>query len=257
MLKKRIIPKLIVNKVYGTPGEYSAFVSYKYNVYSKIGSLDSQLKIFESNRVDELLIINADKTMNPISKSFLSYISSAISGLKTPVTVGGGIASIEDAENLVTSGTDKLLIGLNRANLRLINDVASKFGSQAVIGSYDYFVRGSKFALRGKEEELFGLESFVSMASDAQSAGIGEVLLNCIDNDGSKNGFELKVVSAFHTNLNLPIIVTSGAGKPEHFVDAFEAGVDGVSAGTYFSKLDQSPLQLRSRLLNQGIQLRK
>lgn len=257
MLKKRIIPKVIVNKVHGMPGEYSAFVSYKYNDYSKIGSLGSQLRIFESNRVDELLIINADRTMNPISKSFLSYISSAISGLKTPVAAGGGIESIEDAQNLVTSGADKLLIGLNRANLPLINDVANKFGSQAVIGSYDYYVRESEFVLRGKEKELFGLESFVSMASEAQSAGIGEVLLNCIDNDGSKNGFELKVVSAFHLNLNLPIVVTSGAGKSEHFVNAFEAGADAVSAGTYFSKLDQSPLQLRSRLLNQGIQLRK
>jgi cyclase len=257
VLKKRIIPKVMIRKIPGMSVQYSAFVSIKYDSYSKIGSLGSQLRIFESNRVDELLVINADKSEQSISDSFLSYVSEAISGLKTPVTMGGGIKSLEDAEKLISVGADKLLVGLNTPDFALINDLAKRFGSQAVTGSFDYYLERSRFTLRGNSETPFDLDDFLLRAASAQSAGIGELLLNCIDNDGSKNGLELNVVSLLSAKLQLPLILTSGAGRPEHFVSAFESGADAVSAGTYFSKLDQSPLQLRSRLLNQGIRLRK
>ncbi len=257
MLKKRLIPKILIDETPGSPGRYSACVSLKYSQFSRIGTLGSQLKILESNRVDELLIVNTIKSENPISDSLVSYIKEAISDLKTPVTVGGGIDSIVDAEQLIASGADKLLIGINRANFPLINSISSKFGAQAVVGSIDYSFFEERYLLRGQLKDIFDLDHLVSLAANAQSAGIGEVLLNCIDNDGQKNGFDLQTVSHFHNNLSLPVTLASGAGKSEHFVSAFKAGADAVSAGTYFSKLDQSPLQLRSRLLNEGILLRK
>jgi cyclase len=256
MIKKRIIPKIIVRKSPESSDGYAAYVSNSYSTFFSIGILSSQLRIFESNRVDELMIINADKSDESISESFLSYLSDAISVLRTPITVGGGIESISDAENLIAAGADKLLIGLNDSNPSLIQEISSKFGAQAVVGSIDYSVNQTHFLLRGKAE-IYDRDSLAAIAFNAQSAGIGELLLNCVDNDGSKQGLDLSAIMCFDKNSTLPIILSSGAGKPEHFLIAFDAGADAVAAGTFFSKLDQNPLQLRSRLLNKGVHLRK
>ena len=257
MLKKRIIPKIIVKSDAGNSSEYSAYVSFQYTSFSKIGTLGSQLKILESNKVDEVIIINANKSDRPISENFLAYVSDAILALKTPVTIGGGIESLFDAENLVSAGADKLIVGVNEARFPLINQLSSKFGAQAVVGSIDYCLNKGRLHNRGNVKEALPLEYLISIALRGQSEGIGEILLNCVDNDGSKNGFDLKAISEFHESLSIPVIASSGAGNPDHFVMAFEAGADAVSAGTYFSKMDQSPLQLRSRLLNRGVRLRK
>lgn len=256
MIKKRIIPKLIVKVSASSPSEYAAYVSNKYDTFFRIGALSSQLRIFESNKVDELIIVNADKSHNSISQNFLSYLSDAISSLKTPVTVGGGISSMTDADKLISSGADKLLIGVNKLNLSLIQAISNKFGAQAIVGSLDYSLDQHFFRLRGDERRI-GPVDLRSIVLNAHSAGIGELLLNCVDHDGSKEGFDLNAISCFDNRSPLPIIVSSGAGKPEHFLLAFEAGADAAAAGTFFSKLDQSPLQLRSRLLNKGIRLRK
>ena len=256
MLKKRIIPKIIVKPDSENSQEYSACVSFQYTSFSRIGTLGSQLKILESNKVDELIIINVDKSEEPISEAFLAYVSGAISALKTPVTIGGGIETLFDAENLVASGADKLLIGVNEARLPLLKELSGEFGAQAIVGSIDYCLKEGRLHNGESVKEVLSLERLISLALRGQAEGIGEILLNCVNNDGVKNGLDLETISAFHECLSIPIIASSGAGNPEHFVMAFEAGADAVSAGTYFSKLDQSPLQLRSRLRNSGVYLR-
>jgi len=256
MLKKRIIPKIIVIPNPAKLVEYSACVSFQYTSFSRIGTLGSQLKILESNRVDELIIVNADKSYNPVSETFLTYVSDAISVLKTPVAIGGGIESISDAEKLISSGADKLIIGVNERRLPLINALSRKYGAQAIIGSFDYSFKDGKRQRGNSSKEFITLEGLVSIALRAQSEGVGEILLNCVTNDGSRSGFDLETLTEFHASLSIPVIASGGAGNPDHFVMAFEAGADAVSAGTYFSKLDQSPLQLRSRLLNRGVYLR-
>jgi len=257
LLKKRIIPKIIVRPEPGNSQKFSAFVSFQYNSFSRIGTLGSQLRILESNKVDELFIINADKSEEPISNAFVSHVSNAISALKTPVAIGGGIGSLIDAEKLVESGADKLVIGVSEVRFPLIKELSRKFGAQALVGSFDYSLQEGGLRIGRNMTEALPLEQFVSLALKAESEGIGEILLNCVDNDGSKHGLDLETISEFYRSLSIPIIASSGAGNPEHFVMAFEAGADAVSAGTYFSKLDQSPLQLRSRLLNKGVYLRK
>jgi imidazole glycerol-phosphate synthase subunit HisF len=257
MLKKRIIPKIIVRPDSENMQGYSAYVSSGYNTFFRIGTLGSQLRILESNKVDELFIVNADKSEAPISDEFLAYVYESISYLRTPVTIGGGIESVNDAENLIASGADKLIIGINESRYPLINFLSRKFGAQAIVGSIDYSLKVGGLHGDGNVKEVYPSDHLISIALKAQSEGIGEILLNCIDNDGARNGFDLDTVFEFHEKLTVPVIASSGAGNADHFVMAFEAGADAVSAGTYFSKLDQSPLQLRSRLINKGVYLRK
>jgi cyclase len=257
MLKRRLIPKLLTKKssVEGT-SDFEVFTSQRYSNLKLVGSLRSQLSIFESNRVDELLVINVEKTTRSFDDNFVAALRDSIEALTTPIMVGGGINSINDASKLVGVGVDKVLCGISTLNHRLHEEIAYLFGSQALSVSIDYSIEGDCLFVGFTQQLDYSLDSFKSLVLDIENSGAGEIILNRIDSDGMRQGLDIETLQEVLSVATVPIVVSSGAGKPEHFIDAFESGADGISVGTYFAKMDQSPLQLRSRLVNAGINLR-
>jgi imidazole glycerol-phosphate synthase subunit HisF len=155
-----------------------------------------------------------------------------------PLTVGGGVRSAEDVDRLLKSGADK--VSINTAAVArpvVINEIVAQFGSQVLVLSAD--VRRSLVTDSGFEvtthggREGTGIDA-LDWIAEASERGVGEILLNSIDADGTQEGFDLEMIAAARAVTWVPLIASGGAGKPEHFPAAIDAGADAVLAASMF-----------------------
>lgn len=158
-----------------------------------------------------------------------------------PLTVGGGVRSCDDVDTLLRCGADK--VGINTAainNPDLISEVAQRFGSQVLVLSIDARrVQGDVHTPSGFEVTTMGGHHSTGIdalewARKAERLGVGEILLNSMDADGTKDGFDLEMISKVRQVVSVPLIASGGAGKAEDFPPAVEAGADAVLAASVF-----------------------
>ena len=257
MLKRRLIPKILTRKVEANIPRIEVVISQNYSNFKSVGTLKSQLRIFESNKADEILVINTDKTPDSLNSEFFQTLRESLEYLTTPIMVGGGIETLKDVRNLVGAGVDKVLCGISTFDHTFHSKVSSHFGSQALAVCVDYTLDTGGFLVGNMSRKFHSKVSFAKLIKRIEDSGAGEIVLNRIDFEGTKHGLDLDTLKSLLEITSVPLILSSGAGKSEHFVEAFMAGADGVAAGTFFAKIDQSPLQLRSRIFNAGVNIRK
>jgi cyclase len=157
-----------------------------------------------------------------------------------PLTVGGGVRSVDDVGRLQQCGADK--IGVNSAAIArpaLVSEIADRFGAQAVVLSLD--VKRSARTSSGFVVTTHGGRTetdvdAIAWAREAVERGAGELLVNSIDADGTKNGFDLELVVAIRAVSSVPVIASGGAGRVEHFAPAVDAGADAVLAASVFHR---------------------
>jgi cyclase len=154
-----------------------------------------------------------------------------------PLTVGGGVRSVNDVDLLLRAGADK--VSLNTAAIdrpQLLTEVAARFGSQCVVLSVDArradCPSGFEVTTHGGRRAA-GIDA-VSWAQRATALGAGEILLNSMDADGTQAGFDLQLISAIRAAVQVPVIASGGAGEPGHFAPAVRAGADAVLAASLF-----------------------
>lgn len=155
-----------------------------------------------------------------------------------PLTVGGGVRTVEDVDRLLRTGADKASINTAAINRpEVINEIVDRFGSQVLVLSVDAkrsagTESGFEVTTHGGRQDA-GLDA-VTWAREAEKRGVGEILLNSIDADGTKDGFDLELIRAVRAAVSIPIIASGGAGKPEDFPPAIEAGANAVLAASIF-----------------------
>lgn len=177
-----------------------------------------------------------------------------------PLTVGGGVRSTEDVDRLLRSGADK--VGINTAGLAnpsLISDASRRFGDQCIVLSVD--VRRSEQAPSGFEATTHGGRQSsgrdaIEWVLEAAERGAGEVLLNSMDADGTKQGFDLELITAVRAAVDIPVIASGGAGKLTDFAPAVQAGADAVLAASVFHFGQMTIPEVKTELLSQGITVR-
>jgi len=183
---------------------------------------------------DELLFIDCVASLYG-RNNLIDIINHASKDVFIPVTVGGGIRSIEDAEKLFLNGADK--IAINSAAVRqpsLINDLVKNFGSQAVVVSIQAKKIGENkwnaYLDNGRENSG---KDIIEWLKEAASRGAGEILVTSVDNDGTKKGFDLNLYDKINKNCNLPIIISGGMGKPQDLVELSNfSDCNAVATGT-------------------------
>ncbi|MFL6160040.1 MAG: imidazole glycerol phosphate synthase subunit HisF, partial [Marmoricola sp.] len=154
------------------------------------------------------------------------------------LTVGGGVASVEDVDRLLRAGADK--VAVNTAALRrpeLVADIADRFGNQVLVLSVDArrapgTDSGFEVTTHGGRQSA-GVDA-VAWAVKAAELGAGEILLNAMDADGTEDGFDLELIRLVRAAVSIPVIASGGAGALEHFAPAVDAGADAVLAATVF-----------------------
>lgn len=196
-------------------------------------------------------------------RTMFDVVNRTAQQLFIPLTVGGGVRSVDDVDQLLRCGADK--VSVNTAainNPTLISDISQRFGSQVLVLSVDARrERGEQHTQSGFEVTTMGGCHSTGIdalwwARRAQELGAGEVLLNSMDADGTENGFDLEMIRAMRSQVTIPIIASGGAGKVEDFPPAIEAGADAVLAASVFHYGKMTIGEVKAELRKAGYTVR-
>ncbi|HEX6195737.1 MAG TPA: imidazole glycerol phosphate synthase subunit HisF [Jiangellaceae bacterium] len=173
-----------------------------------------------------------------------------------PLTVGGGVRSVEDVDKLLRAGADK--VGVNTAAIArpdLISEISARFGSQVLVLSVDArrgggTESGFEVTTHGGRKGT-GIDA-VQWAAEAERRGAGEILLNSMDADGTRNGYDLEMLAAVRAAVHLPVVASGGAGSLDHFAPAVDAGADAVLAASVFHFGDLRIGEVKAALASSG-----
>ena len=212
---------------------------------------------YEKQGADEIVLLDISATPEG-RKTKTDLIEKIRLKLKIPLTVGGGIQTIEDARRLLQAGADK--VGINTAAVKkpgLINQMAETFGRQCTVLALDASKTQSntwQVVIRSGKERT-GLDVF-DWAKEVVFRGAGEILLTSWDQDGKQEGYDLDLIEKMTEKVKVPIIASGGAGKEQHFFEALEKGADAVLAASLFHQNVLSIKQLKKTLRDQGVEVR-
>ena len=193
---------------------------------------------YDAEGADELTFLDISASHEG-RETTMEVVSRCAEEVFIPLTVGGGVSSVEDVDRLLRAGADK--VAMNTAAIRrpeLISEVADRFGNQVLVLSLDArrtpSGTGSGFEVttHGGRKSA-GLDA-IEWAARACELGAGEILLNAMDADGTQDGFDLELIRAVRAEVTIPVIASGGAGAVEHFAPAVDAGADAVLAATVF-----------------------
>lgn len=208
---------------------------------------------------DEVTFLDVSATVDG-RETMYDVVARAADEVFIPLTVGGGVRSADDVARLLASGADK--VSVNSAALArplLIDEIASRFGAQVLVLSLD-ITRSDKAASGfvvtthgGRTETEIDA---VDWTREAQERGVGELLVNSIDADGTKMGFDLELISLITVNSHVPIIASGGAGRAQDFAPAVAAGADAVLAASIFHSGDVSISAVKKDLATHGYEVR-
>ncbi|MBI4511827.1 MAG: imidazole glycerol phosphate synthase subunit HisF [Deltaproteobacteria bacterium] len=250
MLKTRVMPTLLYRDVELVKGV--AFDSWR-----RVGSAMQAVKVYNLREVDELVFLDITATRAGRSPD-LDLIDELADECFMPLTVGGGVRTVDDVRGLLQVGADK--VAINTAAVEspeLISQVAARFGSQCVVVSIDArkTARGYEVFTRSGTHET-GLDP-IALACRAQSLGAGEILLTSIDRDGTMSGYDLELTRMVSDAVTVPVIASGGAGSFEHMAAALREGkASAVAAASIFHFTQMTPLEAKRSLGGEGFPVR-
>jgi len=223
----------------------------------EIGDPISQAKIFDAQSADELVFLDLDASKE--NRDTLTHvIKNAAEQIFIPLTVGGGVSSINDFRILLSNGADKISINTAAVdNPNIIKEASTRFGSSTVVVSIDYKKTDGRYCvwINGGKRKT-NLDP-VNWALECEKNGAGEILLCSIDKDGTNSGLDLDMTKEVSKVVSIPVITSGGCGLASHFSEGFLKGnAHAVSAGTYFCFKDQSFMQVRAHVNNAGVPTR-
>lgn len=217
---------------------------------------------YDAEGADELTFLDVSASVEQRDTT-LDVVRRTAEQVFVPLTVGGGVRSVDDVDRLLRAGADK--VGVNTAAIarpELLAEIAGRFGRQVLVLSVDARrTTGESRTDSGFEVTTHGGRQgtgidAVEWAARAAELGAGEILLNSMDADGTTAGFDLEMLAAVRSQVNVPLIASGGAGTPDHFVEAARAGADAVLAASVFHFGALTIAQVKDALRAAGITVR-
>tara|TARA_B100000965_G_C19590638_1_gene757811 strand:- start:2010 stop:2771 length:762 start_codon:yes stop_codon:yes gene_type:complete len=248
---KRIIPCLDVNN--GRVVKGINFVNI-----TDAGDPVEIAKRYDSEGADEITFLDITAT-HEARKTLLQTVESVASQVFIPLTVGGGVTSFTDVQDLLNAGADKVAINSAAVNNPdLINEVTSKTGRQCIVVAMDVKKlsnnRWNVFTHGGRKDS--GRDA-LEWAKDITTRGAGEILLTSMDKDGTQSGFDLDLLNTISSNVSIPVIASGGAGTLDHLEEAITKGkADAVLAASIFHYSKYSIVQAKQYLKKKGVLVR-
>lgn len=227
MLKIRVIATILWNGQTMVKGK-------GFDAWRSVGHPLQAINVYQLREVDEILFLDITATKEGRSPDF-KLIEQLSERCFVPLTVGGGVRSVEDVRQLLRAGADKVCIKTAWTS-RFVQDVSQSFGQQVLVGCYDH----------GDDPNL--------IAWDDQN--IGEVMVQSMARDGSMFGYDLQVVTCFGKHSTVPVIASGGCGTYEHMAQAIDAGASAVAAGAMWLFTEQTPLEAKKYLAAKGYPVR-
>jgi cyclase len=248
-MKFRVIPTILTDGTTVVKGS-------EFNNWRTVGSAEATARLFAARDVDEIVFLDVEARKKGKSID-LDLVSKFSSLLRVPFAVGGGINSLEVASNCLRNGAEKVILGTSAYEKpELISQLASTFGSQAVVVSVDIPNSNPKTLAINSGNVVINMNA-LDFAINVQNLGAGEIILQNIDRDGLQKGYDLSSIKEFSEKLTIPIIASSGAGSTADFAKAYYAGASGAAAGALFQFTEVTPMRVRKELDSMGIPVRK
>jgi cyclase len=257
MLTKRIIPCLDVRNRTVTKG-----VRFQNNV--DLGDPVEMAVAYSEGGCDELVFydITASAEKRPIDIEMVREVACAI---RIPFAVGGGIESLDDMRRVLLAGAEKVSVNsLAVKDPRIIADGAKAFGSQCIVLGMDpvgtndreRFPSGYEITIRGFRERT-GMDA-LEWAKRAEDLGVGEIVVNSVDADGTREGYELDLTRMIATNVGVPVVASGGAGTPQHLADVFQkAHADAAIIASMTHTGGYTIREIKDYLIKAGIPIRR
>jgi len=212
---------------------------------------------YQNQGADEVVMLDVSATPEG-RKTRAETVAAIRERLSIPLTVGGGVRSISDAEGLLSAGADK--VAVNTAAVRnppIVGELAERFGSQCTVISVDAKRSGDSWetVVHSGQEET-GRDA-IEWVEEVAERGAGEILLTSWDRDGTRSGYDVALLERAAEVADVPIIASGGAAGPEHFIEAFDAGADAVLAASIFHEGDWRVDDLKEKLEEAGLEVRR
>jgi imidazole glycerol-phosphate synthase subunit HisF len=228
MRRIRVIPVLLLHN-------RGLVKSIKFKNYKYVGDPINVVKIFNEKEVDEICILDISASKQK-KQPDIEHIKEIVSEAFMPLSYGGGINSIEQAEKLFYNGVEKVVVNYSAIYQRnLITEISKRYGQQSVVVSIDYrnnwLGKTSVYTICGEENIR---KHPAELARELENYGAGEILLNSIERDGTYLGYDLAMIEKVSQAVNVPVVACGGAGSLEDFKKAVKAGASAVSAGSMF-----------------------
>ncbi len=250
MLSSRIIPCLDVRDGRVVKG-------VKFQGLRDAGDPVTLAQAYEAQGADELVILDVSAT--PEGRGHATETVRAVRAvLSIPLTVGGGVRAESDAARLLDAGADK--VAVNTAALNdpsLLTRLAARFGRQCVVLSLDAAATEGGWEPVVRSGTVRTGRDAVAWAREATDAGAGEILLTSWDRDGTRSGYDLALLSAVSSEVEVPVIASGGADRAEHLVEALRAGASAVLAASIFHEADTTVAALKDALAAAGLEVRR
>lgn len=208
--------------------------------------------------IDELILI--DISEKKFSKNFLDLIAFFSKNCFVPISVGGGINTIENADIFFKNGADKIVLGSNAINKKnLIGQISKKYGNQSIIQSVDCkkILKDNTYTVMGSSGTENLLQNPIEFSSKALERGAGEIMINNIDNDGSLMGYDLDLIKLVSKKINCPILALGGAGNWQHILDLLsKTDISAACTQNIFHFTEESILSAKKFLKDNNIKVR-
>jgi cyclase len=252
MLKVRIMPTLLFKNVGLVKG-------VGFDSWRGVGGAMQAVKVYNLREVDELVLLDIRATLDARGPD-LATVDELADECFMPLTVGGGVRTVDDVRSLLKVGADKVSIGTAAIESpELVTDVARQFGSQCVVVSIDAKVEtaGSWRVYTHAGTRDTDLDP-VGVAREMERRGAGEILLTSIDRDGTMSGYDLELTRRVADAVRIPVIASGGAGTYSHMADALAVGhASALAAASIFHFTEQTPLEAKRYLGALGFAVRR
>ncbi len=241
MDNKRIIGKILIDN-------HLAIQSKGFSTYLPIGKPEILAEFLDRWQVDEVLLLDRSASIRGTVID-ANIISTVVEVCRTPLTVGGGITSVKQAELLVNKGADRIAINSSfHENPNLITQLSSMLGCQAVVASIDFVMQGQQALVYDHKTKSSGQYKLIDACKLAEDKGAGELFIHSVDRDGMKGGYELDVYKNIVDSVAIPVIASGGYGKPSHVQDAMATGVNAIAIGNGLNYVEHSVALIKTYL---------
>jgi cyclase len=250
VLKTRLIPCIITK-------DELVVQSFGFNKYLPIGNVKTAIEFFVNWDVDEIIINDIDATKQN-RKPNVELVQWAAQECFVPLTVGGGIKSLEDIRSLLKAGADKVSINsIAIDNLDFVTESSNVFGSQCITVSIDTVEADGKYNVYDYRISNSNGIDVVEWAQAVEKAGAGEILLNSVERDGSRQGYDLELLKLVSGSVSIPVIALGGIGRFDQLSDGVtKGGCQALAAANIFQHMEHSTIAAKAQMRSGGLNVR-
>jgi cyclase len=251
MLKVRVIPTLLWK-------DFGLVKGVGFDSWRRVGTILPAIKVYNARDVDELILVEITATGEEREPDYES-VADLSAECFVPLTIGGGIRTVEHITRLLHAGADK--VSINTAAYEkpsLVTEAANRFGAQCIVASID--VRRSpdgRYECYGRSGTTATGREPTEWARELEDRGAGEILLTSVDRDGTMSGYDLDLIKRVSESVRMPVIASGGAGEYQHMLSAVShGGASAVAAASIFHFTPKTPLEAKRFLAKSGVAVR-